>query len=488
MNPAISTTHLVLIPSYNTGPKLVPTVLGALRVWSPVWVVVDGSTDSSDTPLAELATREPGLRVITRPRNGGKGEAVRTGLAAAAAAAAGFTHVLTMDSDGQHPAERIGDFMAASQRAPAAMVLGVPIFDASVPRERLHGRKLSVAMAALEIGGQGITDPLFGFRVYPVGALAAVLTQTRRARGFDFDPEVVVRLFWRGVPTINLPASCRYFARNEGGVSHFNYLRDNAKLVWMHTRLMLQLLLWRWPGLLRARRAMRVAGFLSALALVVGVGPGGTGRCLAGPRGPSDSPQTTTPSEPAAPEPRLDPASLAPEWTPILDSLRARERVRCAFTESRKFPLRAHPVELGGELRVDLARGLSLGYSSPEARTVIVDAMGILIRVPGLADRAAPEDARATRLQQALWQVLRFDLAALAPWFEITGEVTAEQTWWLRLEPKGDAALAPIEVAGRLGAVERIVIRPRGLRIEITAGAPIAVGEWSEAEAREFFR
>jgi glycosyltransferase involved in cell wall biosynthesis len=248
-----SATHLVLIPSYNTGPRLGQTVREALAQWSPVWVVIDGSTDHSGAPVQELAASDPRLRVIVRGQNGGKGAAVATGVAEALAA--GFTHMLTMDSDGQHPADRIPEFMRASVAKPEAVVFGRPVFGPEVPLERLHGRKLSVGLARLEILGAGIDDPLFGFRVYPAAALQGALNQTRRARGFDFDPEVAVRLVWAGAPTINLPAPCRYLAKSEGGVSHFHYLRDNLKLIWLHTRLLSQLLLWRWPFVLHRRRS-----------------------------------------------------------------------------------------------------------------------------------------------------------------------------------------------------------------------------------------
>jgi glycosyltransferase involved in cell wall biosynthesis len=247
-----SVTHLVLIPSYNTGPRLAQTVAEALVHWSPVWIVVDGSTDGSAAPVQALAARDSQVRVIVRERNGGKGAAVLTGVAAALEA--GFTHVLTMDSDGQHPADHIPQFMAASIAQPLALVLGRPVFGPEVPLERLHGRKLSVGLARLEILGDGIDDPLFGFRVYPAAALQRALSRTRRARGFDFDPEVAVRLVWAGVPTLNLPAPCRYLAKSEGGVSHFHYLRDNLKLIWLHTRLLSQLFFWRWPQVLRQRR------------------------------------------------------------------------------------------------------------------------------------------------------------------------------------------------------------------------------------------
>jgi glycosyltransferase involved in cell wall biosynthesis len=252
-----SATHLVLIPSYNPGPRLMGTLTAALAQWSPVWVIDDGSTDESATAAQQLAARDARVRVIVRPRNGGKGAAVATGIDAALAA--GFTHVLTLDADGQHPVDHIPEFMAASQAHPAAMVLGRPVFGPEVPLERLHGRKLSVGLAQLEIFGSGIDDPLFGFRVYPAAPLQRALAATRGARGFDFDPEVVVRMFWAGVPTVNLPAPCRYFSKGEGGVSHFNYLRDNLKLIWLHTRLLTQLLLWRWVFVLRVRRTRRSA-------------------------------------------------------------------------------------------------------------------------------------------------------------------------------------------------------------------------------------
>jgi glycosyltransferase involved in cell wall biosynthesis len=54
---------LVLIPSYNPGPKVFDTVRAALEQWTPVWVVVDGSTDGSAAALQEMAASQPGLRV-----------------------------------------------------------------------------------------------------------------------------------------------------------------------------------------------------------------------------------------------------------------------------------------------------------------------------------------------------------------------------------------------------------------------------------------
>ena len=126
-----SRSHLVLIPSYDTGATVYATVKAARAVWNPVWVVVDGSTDGTGQVLQQIAAADPGLRVWVLPHNQGKGAAVLHGLQQAAAA--GFTHALTMDSDGQHPADLIPVFMQASLARPEAMVLGRPVFDASAP-------------------------------------------------------------------------------------------------------------------------------------------------------------------------------------------------------------------------------------------------------------------------------------------------------------------------------------------------------------------
>lgn len=228
-------THLVLIPSYNSGVFLLQTVRQALRHWPFVWVVVDGSDDGSDAALAGLCDNAPGLRIIHRAQNGGKGAAVFDGLQAASVQK--FSHVLTMDADGQHPAHYIPEFIRISKRNNRAMVLGAPHFDASAPRIRVLWRKVSNFLTRLETATD-ISDSLFGFRVYPLAELLAVMQASPRMRGFDFDTEALVRLSWRGVPAINRVAPVRYFHAKQGGISHFRYGRDNVLLAGMHLRLL----------------------------------------------------------------------------------------------------------------------------------------------------------------------------------------------------------------------------------------------------------
>jgi len=253
--PRRSLTHLVLIPSYNPGPLVFETVREARRYWCPVWVVVDGSTDGTPARLEAMAREDDGLLVLALARNRGKGAAVLHGIEAAAAE--GYTHALTMDSDGQHDAASIPRFMERSRREPGALILGQPVFDASAPTIRLRGRRISNWWANLETLWGGIGDSLFGFRVYPIAELVAVMRPRHWMRRFDFDPEAAVRLVWRGVPPVNVPAPCRYLKPEEGGVSHFNYWRDNVLLTWMYTRLFFGFLL-RLPRL--AWRRVRTPG------------------------------------------------------------------------------------------------------------------------------------------------------------------------------------------------------------------------------------
>jgi glycosyltransferase involved in cell wall biosynthesis len=240
---------VILIPSYNTGRLLETTVSQALAQWPDVWVIMDGSTDGSADALDSLCQNHPGLKILSLPVNQGKGAAVLAG--AQAAQLAGFTHALTMDADGQHPADWIPKFMELARTHPAAVLMGTPVFGPEAPLVRVRGRQISNLWSHVETLGWGIGDSLFGMRLYPLPELLEAFRGTRFARRFDFDTEVAVRVCWRGVPVLNVPTPVRYISAAEGGVSQFRYVRDNALLTWMHARLMagfalrLPLLLWR---------------------------------------------------------------------------------------------------------------------------------------------------------------------------------------------------------------------------------------------------
>jgi glycosyltransferase involved in cell wall biosynthesis len=255
MMPAPS--YVVLIPSYNTGAKLLETVREARRFHDQVWVVVDGSTDGSAQALRQLARSDDGLRVFELTRNQGKGAAIHHGLREAVAA--GYTHVLTMDADGQHPAPMIPHYIALSRANGDALILGKPVFDHTAPRERVIGRRICNWWVDLETLNAGIGDSLFGMRVYPAAALLGIMDGNASMRRFDFDAESAIRMVWQGVRPLNLDTPVRYFTAAEGGVSHFHYFRDNVLLVGMHLRLLAGFLL-RLPLLVARRLRLSAAG------------------------------------------------------------------------------------------------------------------------------------------------------------------------------------------------------------------------------------
>jgi len=240
---------LVLVPTYNTGRILPQTLAAILALWDQVWVIVDGSTDGSPELLAPLEAAHPGLRVLHLPENRGKGAAVLHGVEAAARE--GFSHVLTLDADGQHPAGDLPRFIALAGQYPQAVVMGWPVFGPEAPQVRVQGRKLANFMTHVETLAWGIPDSLFGMRLYPVEPFLRAFRGTSWARRFDYDTEIAVRLAWQGVAMLAVPTRVRYLSSDEGGVSQFRYLRDNLLLSWMHARLLagslprLPLLLWR---------------------------------------------------------------------------------------------------------------------------------------------------------------------------------------------------------------------------------------------------
>ncbi len=250
MNPE-SFCGCVVIPTYNSGSLLVETVREALTHWRPVIVVVDGSYDGSAEAIADFSRNAEGLHVLTSAVNGGKGAAVLSGLEFAAAR--GFSHAAVFDADGQHEAADIPHFMDAARTHPGAMILGVPVFGRDAPSVRVNGRRVGNWFANLETWWGGVNDSLFGFRVYPVRPSIDILRAIRGGRRFDFDTQLAVRLYWRGVQPLNIPTRVRYRAREAGGVSHFRYVRDNALLAWVHALLFFKSLMIA-PRLARLRR------------------------------------------------------------------------------------------------------------------------------------------------------------------------------------------------------------------------------------------
>ena len=233
-----------IVPTYDN-PRTIESVVRRLLSYDlTVLVIDDGSSEPGRAAVAALAS-QPGVKCLRREKNGGKGAAVQDGLAWATEL--GFSHALQVDADGQHDLEQVRRFLNAAQAEPGCLILGYPIFDSSVPRSRLTGRKISIFWCAVETLSRKIKDPLCGFRVYPLKACSRLPKMGQR---MDFDVEIAVRLVWAGVPVRNLPVRVVYLDASEGGVSHFRLFKDNVGISWAHTRLVTEgifrILSWPW--------------------------------------------------------------------------------------------------------------------------------------------------------------------------------------------------------------------------------------------------
>jgi hypothetical protein len=188
------------------------------------------------------------------------------------------------------------------------------------------------------------------------------------------------------------------------------------------------------------------------------------------------------------PENRLTPE--APEWQELAGRFALRGDATADFAETRFFPFRKEPVALRGEVRVSAARGLSLHYTEPPARTVIIDAMGMLIRDAAGRD-SAPADPRANAANEALLHVLRFDFGRLAEGFELYGRRQGE-AWSLALVPKDNGvrrAIGDILVDGEGDSVRRIELRRSARqRIDIEIRPPRPAAAFTAEEEKRFFR
>jgi len=186
----------------------------------------------------------------------------------------------------------------------------------------------------------------------------------------------------------------------------------------------------------------------------------------------------------------LDPANPG-DWRPLLDALAARPTVVAPFTEHRYFPFRRDPLVLHGVLRISRERGLSLQYTDPEPSIVIADAAGLVLRDAGGRNRTLPAGSRDAGSLSSLLPVLRFDLAALFPRFEIRGRREGPD-WTLDFVPRDPAlaaSLGEIRVGGSGSEVRRLEFRRSAAqRIEIDVGGARIGPAFGSEELRRFFR
>ncbi|HXU70882.1 MAG TPA: glycosyltransferase [Polyangia bacterium] len=208
---------IVVIPCYQGARTVGQVVRGARASGLPVVVVDDGSTDDSGA-VAEAA----GATVLRHPANRGKGAALASGLAYAKKM--GADAVLSMDADGQHDPGEIGALVAAHEREPQALVVGVRSFaPEDMPRRSRIGNRISTWWIS-RYAGVRYSDSQSGFRIYP----RAMFDVTLRTTKFDTEAELLLRAAKMKLPLVEVPIKTIYAADH---ASHFHGFRDTLRVM-----------------------------------------------------------------------------------------------------------------------------------------------------------------------------------------------------------------------------------------------------------------
>jgi glycosyltransferase involved in cell wall biosynthesis len=234
----------LLIPVYNHEGPLPKIVERLASCQLPCILVDDGSRKACAEVILGLAEQYPWVRAIRLDTNRGKGGAVKAGILHAKSQ--GFSHALQIDADGQHDLGDLDKFLAAGRENPRAVVIGQPIFDDTIPRLRYYARYLTHVWVYINTLSLRIPDAMCGYRVYPVDACAKLIASTVLEERMAFDVEILVRLFWQGVPMVAIPTRVGY---PQDGVSHFRGWEDNLRISLTHARLFFGMLI-RFPKLL----------------------------------------------------------------------------------------------------------------------------------------------------------------------------------------------------------------------------------------------
>lgn len=224
-----------IVPTYRHVTAL-PAILATLsQMQIPVIVVDDGNSEENRRAIESACSAVPGVRYVRRAENGGKGQAVKTGLLAAGEQ--DWSHAIQIDADGQHDLAEIQPMIALARAAPGKVICAVPVYDDTIPKSRRIGREITHFWVRIETMGGEISDSMCGFRIYPLDETLHVVRREFIGARMDFDTELLVQLNWRGLRVVEHPVRVTY---PEGNVSNFRMLSDNVRISAMHTRLVLQ--------------------------------------------------------------------------------------------------------------------------------------------------------------------------------------------------------------------------------------------------------
>ncbi len=236
----------VVIPVYNHEHAIAQVVNEVQRQGYPCILVNDGSTNHCRAVLESLVCDDQVI-LVNLAQNSGKGVAVTVGLKEALRR--GFSHAIQIDADGQHDLQDLDTFAATAKQFPDHLVSGYPRYDETIPKSRLYGRYLTHVWVWINTLSLQIQDSMCGYRVYPLARMVPLIESRPLGQRMDFDPEVLVRAHWQGVPMRWIETRVTYPL---DGVSHFDVWRDNVLISRMHAKLFF-MMLWQLPRLLARR-------------------------------------------------------------------------------------------------------------------------------------------------------------------------------------------------------------------------------------------
>ncbi|WP_150467959.1 glycosyltransferase family 2 protein [Francisella sp. SYW-9] len=247
MKASHSCNLCIVIPIYNHGKQLPNTIENISKYNLPIILIDDGNQDNTKEVIKKIANEFKNI-ILTESfdKNQGKGVAVSYGTKLAFEM--GYTHMLQIDADGQHNSNDIPKFIQAMKDNPQALISGMPIYDDSIPKSRLHGRKITNFWVAIETLSFNLKESMCGFRIYPLQAYIKLMKKRAFSVKMDFDIDVIVRMYWLGLPIIYINTKVIY---PQDGYSNFRMFKDNVRISWTHTKLVtgmilrLPILLWR---------------------------------------------------------------------------------------------------------------------------------------------------------------------------------------------------------------------------------------------------
>ena len=243
-----------VIPTYQNAKTLLQVVADVHRVVDTVFVVDDGSNDGTAALLDKATGNERPEKVLTHPKNCGKGAALKTGLTYARQQ--GFRYAVTVDADGQHRADDIPALLKAVEEEPDALAIGSRgLQHENMPAKSTFANRFSNFWFALQTL-QRLPDTQSGLRIYPLRRLHGLRWMSAR-----YEAELTLLVFsaWAGVKLLPVPVSVYYPPRDQR-VTHFRPGRDFTRISVLNTLLCFLMVVYGWPRIFCRQIARGVIG------------------------------------------------------------------------------------------------------------------------------------------------------------------------------------------------------------------------------------